>query len=81
MRDVFVKVSQDQKQFQHSIALVRSGAVPRILQIVNDGERVGKQPFQRLGVNSLSHPAALKRLIRADKSFIQKVIEAELFGH
>lgn len=81
MRDVFMKIRQDQKQFKHSIALPRVGPLQRLFQIIDDHERVGEQPFQRLGVNSLSDTAALKRLVCSDKSFIQKMIEAQLFGH
>lgn len=80
MRDVFVKIGQDQKQFKHSIALALVRTLEPVFQIIHDHERIGEKPFQGLRVNSQTAPAALKCLVCPDKSFVQEMIEAEPFG-
>lgn len=80
MRDVFVKIGKDQKQFKHSITLVLVRTLQRIFQIIHDHERIGEKPFQRLCVDSLPNTAALKCLVCPDKGFIQEMIETESFG-
>ncbi|HTU33518.1 MAG TPA: hypothetical protein VMF66_06915 [Candidatus Acidoferrum sp.] len=80
MRDVFVKIGEDQKQLKHAIALLRIRTLHTLFEIVNDHERIGEKPLQRLCVDSLADPAALKCLVGSDKSFIQKMIQTELFG-
>jgi len=80
MSHILVQVCHDQQQFQHSITLLRVGFGRTLFKIFYGRERVGKQPFQATRVDKVSFAAALHRVIGADKSFIQKMVEAQLLA-
>jgi hypothetical protein len=78
VRDVFVKIRQDQQQFEHAVALLRVGLFGAFLEVVDDQERVGEQPFEGFGVNGAPALAALHGLVCAEKGFVEKVVETKL---
>jgi hypothetical protein len=78
VRDVFMEIRQDQQQFEHAIALFGLRLVGALFQILHGGKRVGQQPFQALFGQRRSFTAAREGLIGAQKSFIEKMIEAKL---
>jgi hypothetical protein len=78
VRHILVKVRKDQQQFEHAITLLRLRFVGAFFQILNCGQRIRKQPLETIFGERSTFTAACKGLIRAQKSFIQKMIEAEL---
>jgi hypothetical protein len=79
VRYVFVQIGEDQQQFEHAVALIGIGRLRPFFQIVDDGQGVGQQPFERLGIDGLSGPAILKGSVGAHKGLVQEVVEAKLF--
>jgi hypothetical protein len=77
VRDVFMQIRQDQQQFEHAIALFGLRFVGTLFQILHGGERIGEQPFQAFFAQRRSFTAARESLIGAQKSFIEKMIEAK----
>jgi hypothetical protein len=80
MRHILMQVCHDQEQFQHSITLLRIGLGRTLFEVSHRRERVRKQPFQAARVDKVSFAAALHRVIGANKSFIQKMVEAQLLA-
>jgi hypothetical protein len=78
VRDVFMEIRKDQQQFEHAIALFGLRLVGALFQILHRGERIGKQPFQAFSCQRRSFTAERESLIGAQKSFIEKMIEAKL---
>jgi hypothetical protein len=80
MRHIFMQVCHNQQQLQHPITLLRIGLGRTLFKVFYGRERVGQQPLQAAGIDKLSFPAALHRVIGANKSFIQKMVEAQLLA-
>lgn len=78
VRHVLVEIREDKKQFEHPVTLLRLWFVGAFFQILNCGQRIRQQPLKTIFGERSTFTAARKRLIRAQKSFIQKMIEAEL---
>ena len=76
--DVFMKVCKDQKQFEHTVPLFRLRLVSALFQILDDRQRIRQQPLKSVRINRAAFTAAGQCLIRADKSFIHEMIEAQL---
>jgi len=80
MRYILVKVGQHQQQIQHPLALLRNRIAHFFLQILDNQERVGQQPFQIGGTQRALFPAASEGVVGADQGLVEKMIEAELFA-
>lgn len=80
VRDVFVEIGEDQQEFEHAVALKRTRRLRSIVQVIDDHQRVGEQPFERPGIDRVPGAAILKGSIRADKSLVEEMVEAELFS-
>ena len=80
VRHVFVEVREDQKQLEHAVALLGIGLARVRFEILYDGERVRQKPFQIARTHRASLAGAIEGVIRAKKRFVEKMIEAELFG-
>lgn len=80
VRDVLMKVGQDQKQFEHTLALIGIGLFGALLEIVDDQQGVGKQPLEGFWIDGMASTAALQRLIGTNERLVQEVVETELFG-
>jgi hypothetical protein len=80
MRDVFVKVSEDQEQLEHPVALLRIRFRCAFLEIVHDCERIREEPLETFRVDGLARATALERSVRPDEGLVEKVVEAKLFG-
>jgi hypothetical protein len=79
VRDVLVKVGEDQEQFEHPLALTGVGLLGAFFQVVHDQQRVGKQPFESLRIDGTASAAALNRLVGANERLLKEVVEAQLF--
>lgn len=78
--DVFVKVREDQQKFEHAIPLVGIGIARAFFEALDDGERIGEQPFHSFLVGGKAAAPAIERLTGSLECFIEKMIEAELFA-
>jgi hypothetical protein len=72
----FVKIRYVKQQVEHTFSLIWVWVVRAFLQIIYHGERVGQQPIHALGIDWSALIPTLKRLVRANKRFIEKMIEA-----
>jgi hypothetical protein len=79
VRDVLVKVCQNQEHVQHSLALIRIRRVG-LFQIFHDGERIGQKPFDFGSIELAPLAAAVERMIRSHRCFVKEVDQAQLFG-
>lgn len=77
---ILLEVRENQQQFQHTVALIRVRLVRAFLQIFYHRKRIGKQPIQAAGIERAPLPAALQRVVRANKRLVKKVIQAELLA-
>lgn len=77
MRDILVQVGKNQKQLEHAIALFRLRLVRGLFQILDDCEGIGKQPFKTTGIKRSAFAAASQSLVGADKSVVEKMVEAK----
>jgi hypothetical protein len=80
MRDVFLEVRKDQQQLKHSVALLRIRFVGSVFEVLDDRERIGKQPFEAAWIHRLPAAEILECAIRPNKCFVEKMVEAKLFG-
>src|SRR5579863_4829299 len=76
VRDVLMKVGEDQEQFEHALALAGVGLLGAFLEVVHDQQRVGKQPFESLRIDGAASAAELNRLVGANERLFKEVVEA-----
>jgi hypothetical protein len=75
-RGEFVKIRDVKQQVEHTFSLIWVWIVRAFLQIIYHGEGVGQQPIHALGIDWSPLIPTLKRLVRANKRFIEKMVEA-----
>lgn len=80
MRDVFVQVREDEKEFEHSIALLRIRLTGRFFEIPHDSQGVGEEPFEAFRVYRAASAATLKRFVGANECLVKKMVETELLA-
>jgi hypothetical protein len=78
MRHIFVKVRDDQQQLEHAVALLGIRFAGTFFEILNDGQRVGQQPFEIALLYRIPHAASIEGVVGTVKRFIQEMIEAKL---
>jgi hypothetical protein len=81
MRDVFLEIREDQKQLKHSVALLRIRLVRSFFEVFDDRERIRKQPLEAARIHRFPAAEVLQSAIRSNERFVEKVVEAELFGN
>lgn len=80
VRNIFVKIRQNQKKFEHTVALIGIGLSGAFFQILHDHQSIREQPFESFRIDQAARATALQSLIGADEGFVQKVVEAELLA-
>src|ERR1022692_1020214 len=80
VRDIFMEVCQQEQQLEHSVALFRIGFAGALLEILDDGQGICQQPFEVRGLHGTALAALIECLIRAQKCFVEKMIETEPLG-
>jgi hypothetical protein len=78
VRDIFVKIGQDQQEFEHTVTLFRARFLGAFFQVFHRGERVGEQPFKTFFAQRNAFTATRKGLIGANEGFIEKMIQTQL---
>lgn len=80
MRDVFVEVRENEKEFKHAIALLRIRFAGAFFEVFYDSQGVSEQPFEAFRVHRAAGAAALKGLVGANERFVEEMVEAELLA-
>jgi hypothetical protein len=80
VRNVLVKIGQDQKQFEHAVPLFGIWVSCALLQVFHDGQRIGEQPFKVARVQCFALAGAIQRFIRAQECFVKEMVQAKPFG-
>jgi hypothetical protein len=80
VRDVLVKVREDQQKLKHAISLVWIRLARAFFEILHDRQCIGEQPFQALRVAGKSPAAAVESLVSPQECFVQEMIQAELLA-
>jgi len=80
MRHVFVQIGENQKQFEHTVALLRAWFFGAVFKIFHGGKRIGKQPFEAFLGERRAFAAAGESEIGAHERFVEKMIQAQLRG-
>ncbi len=75
-----MKVGELEKQLKHPVPVLRLGIARFLFKVLDDCERVRKEPFDIRGVHSATFAAAAKSLVGAKKSVVQKMLETKLLG-
>ena len=78
--DVFVEVRQNQQQFEHPVALTGIGHGGAFFEVFHNRQRICKQPFQIARIHGAALAAAIEGVVSAQECFVEKMIEAQLFG-
>jgi hypothetical protein len=77
VRDIFLEIGEDQKQFQHAVAEFKVGFGGLIVEIIDNCQRVGQQPFEFGGVDGAAVAAKPQCVIGAEKRFVEKMVQTE----
>ena len=77
MRDVFVEVREDQKQFKHALPLLRIGFARIFFEVFYDGKSIREQPFNVTGRHGVPLAAAIECLVGTHECLVEKMVEAE----
>lgn len=78
--DVLVNVREDQQKLKHPVPLAGIGLARSFFEVLDDRQRIRKQPFHALWVGGNTAAAAVERLIRSQESFVEEMVEAELLA-
>jgi hypothetical protein len=80
VRDVFVQVRKNEKEFEHAIALVWIRVAGAFFEVFHDSEGVSEEPFEAFRVHRAARATALKGLVSANECFVEEMVEAELLA-
>jgi hypothetical protein len=80
VRDVFVQVRENEKEFEHSIALLRIRFAGAFFQVFHDREGVSEEPLEAFRVYGAAGTATLEGLVGANKSLVEEMVEAVLLA-
>jgi len=80
VRDVLVKIGENQKQLKHAVTLVGIRIARAFFEILHDCQCVREKPLNYFCVRGNAAAATVKRLIGALECLVQKMIEAELLA-
>ncbi len=80
VRDVFVQVRENEKEFEHTIALLRIWFTCAFFQVFHDRQGVSEEPFEAFRVHWAAGATALKGLVSANECFVEEMVEAELLA-
>lgn len=80
MSHVFVEVRQNQQEFQHAIALLGIRIACPLFEVLYDRKSVRQQPLDVPRAHRFPLAAPRKHVVRAQKRFVEEVIEAQSFG-
>lgn len=78
--DVFVQICEDEQQLQHTVPLLGIRIGGPCFEVLDDGQRVGQQPFNVAAFQRKSLAAPPQGMVGSQERLVQKMIEAELFG-
>ena len=78
VRDVFVEIRENQQQFEHALPLLGVWIGCLLLEVLDDGQRIRKEPFEIPRVYRLALAATGEGVVGADKCLIEKMIEAQV---
>lgn len=79
MRDVFLQIREDQEQLEHAIADVVVVCGGAIIEVIDDSQGIREKPFEFGGIDGAVFTAEFQCMIGAQKSFVQKMTQAEAF--
>jgi hypothetical protein len=80
MRDVFLEIRYDEKQFKHAVPLFRIWLVRSLFEIINNRERIRKQPFEVARGHRYPPAEILESTVRSNEGLVEKMVETKLFG-
>lgn len=74
VRDVFVQVRENEKEFEHAIALLRIRIAGAFFEVFHDSEGVSEEPFEAFRVHRAAGAAALKGVVGANERFVEEMV-------
>jgi len=77
VRDVFVKICEDQQQFQHPVPLLWIWFACPGFEVLDDRKRIRQQPFDIRALQRTPLATSAERLVGAQKRFVEKMVKAE----
>jgi hypothetical protein len=76
MSNIFVEVCEQEQQFEHPVTLLGIGLTSSFFEVLDDGQRIGQQPFQVRWLHRSTFAAAIKRIVGSLERFVEKMIKA-----
>jgi hypothetical protein len=75
VRDVFVKICEDQQQFEHPVPLLGIWLAGSSLEVLDDRQGIRQQPFNVRALQRTPLPASAEGMVGAQKRLVEKMVE------